>query len=93
MTFVFRAAIIVWRGPAPFLFVPVPADVSALLASTPSLSYGWGCIPSKATVGQTTWTTSLMPRQGIYLVPVKVVVQKAEGLKAEDEVEITLEVG
>jgi len=93
MTFAFRASIIVWRGPAPFLFVPVPAEVSAILASTPTLSYGWGCTPGTATVGQTRWTTSLMPRQGTYLVPVKAAVQKAEGLKAGDEVELTLEVG
>lgn len=93
MTLSFRAQVIVWRGPAPFLFIPLPPEASTLLASTPSLSYGWGCIPAKAQIGNTQWTTSLMPRQGTYLVPVKMVVQRAEEIVAGSIVSLTLEVG
>lgn len=93
MTLSFRAQVIVWRGPAPFLFIPLPPEASTLLASTPSLSYGWGCIPATAHIGETSWKTSLMPRQGTYLVPVKMVVQRAEGVIAGIEVDISVEVG
>lgn len=93
MTFTFRAPVLVWRGPAPYLFVPFPPEASALLASTPTLSYGWGCIPATARIGATTWNTSLMPRQGTYLVPVKMVVQRAEGIGPQSEVDISVDVG
>lgn len=59
-----------WRGPAPHHFVTVPDDESALiheLAST--LTYGWGMIPVSARIGRTTFTTSLFPKNGGYLIP------------------------
>ncbi|MFM8367307.1 MAG: DUF1905 domain-containing protein, partial [Chloroflexota bacterium] len=42
-------------------------------------------------VGKTEWTTSLFPKDGRYLVPVKMIVQKAEKLKEGDEVKLILE--
>lgn len=55
------------------------------------VTYGWGCIPATVQIGETSFTTSLFPRDGIYLVPVKVVVQKAEGVKVGDFVQVRLE--
>jgi hypothetical protein len=82
-----------WRGPAPFVFVPVPADLSAeIKAISARVTYGWGVIPVKATIGGTEYTTSLFPKNGLYLVPVKVKVQKAEGVKVGDLVNVHLEV-
>jgi hypothetical protein len=88
----FEAEAINWRGPAPFVFVPVPAELSAEIKQVAAtLTYGWGVIPVTARIGETTFTTSLFPRQGLYLVPVKVVVQKAEGVKVGDVVNVRLE--
>ncbi len=42
-------------------------------------------------IGATEYTTSLFPKNGGYLVPVKVVVQKAEGVKVGDVVNVRLE--
>lgn len=78
--------VIEWRGPAPYLFLPLDPEDSDLLAASPELSYGWGCVAAEVTVGATTFSTSLMPRQGDYLVPLKVVVQRAEGLGVGDRV-------
>jgi hypothetical protein len=90
----FEGEIIYWRGPAPYLFVPVPAEASrAIKAIASSVSYGWGVIPVRARIGGTEWTTSLFPKDGRYLVPIKVIVQKAEGLQVGDIIRLQLEIG
>jgi len=82
-----------WRGPAPFVFVPVPPDLSAeIKAISANVTYGWGCIPVVAQIGGTEYTTSLFPKDGIYLVPVKSLVQKAENVSVGDKVNVRLEV-
>jgi hypothetical protein len=90
----FNGEAIWWRGPAPFVFVPVPPGLSAeIKAIAPRVTYGWGVIPVTARIGTTEYTTSLFPKDGIYLVPVKVAVQKAETVQVGDIVNIRLEVG
>jgi len=70
-----------WRGPAPFWFLPFTVDDSAMIDELkPMLTYGWGCIPVSVRIGDTPFTTSIMPRQGVYLIPLKDKVRKAEGL-------------
>jgi len=82
-----------WRGPAPFYFVTVPDDDSReLKAVSGAVTYGWGMIPVTARIGSTTWKTSLFPKDGRYLVPVKDAVRRAEGLAEGDEVGVVLEV-
>lgn len=89
----FDGEIIHWRGPAPFLFVPVPEEgCVALRAAAPVVSYGWGVIPVTARIGATTWTTSLFPRDGGYLLPVKVAVQRAEGVDVGSSVSVRMSV-
>lgn len=80
-----------WRGPSPFHFVTVPADESAELAEAAALvTYGWGMIPAKARIDSTEWTTSLYPKDGGYLVPIKDVVRRGENLRVGDVVTINL---
>ncbi|MEO8264718.1 MAG: DUF1905 domain-containing protein [Ilumatobacteraceae bacterium] len=82
-----------WRGPSPFHFITVPDDESAQLEDVSSLvSYGWGMIPVSAKIGRTGWTTSLFPKDGGYIVPVKAIVRGAEGLDVGDVVTIRLTV-
>jgi hypothetical protein len=70
-----------WRGPAPFWFLPLSTDDSAMIDELkPMLTYGWGCIPVTCRLGRTEFTTSMMPRQGIYLIPLKDKVRTAEGV-------------
>jgi hypothetical protein len=81
-----------WRGPAPFFFVTVPDDDSReLKAVSGAVTYGWGMIPITARVGVTEWKTSLFPKDGRYLLPVKAAVRTAEGLAEGDEVRVRLE--
>ncbi|WP_241191220.1 DUF1905 domain-containing protein [Deinococcus psychrotolerans] len=80
-----------WRGPAPWYFVSVPEPISQQLkAASPLVTYGWGMIPVKVELGQTVWATSLFPKEGLYLVPIKASVRASEHLSEGDEVSIRL---
>ena len=82
-----------WRGPAPWHFVSVPEqDCGAIEAASALVSYGWGMIPVAARIGATGWQTSLWPKDGGYIVPVKAGVRKAEGLEIGDIVAVHLAV-
>lgn len=94
MSLEFRGEIWYWAGPAPWFFVTVPAEECEILHDVASwVSYGWGMIPVRAHVGATSWQTSLFPKEGGYVVPVKASVREAEGIGEGDRVMVRLEVG
>ncbi|MCU1368219.1 MAG: hypothetical protein JWN39_3858 [Ilumatobacteraceae bacterium] len=81
----FAGEIWFWRGPSPFYFITVPEDECVLLHDESKfVTYGWGMIPVTARIGRTSWKTSLFPRDGRYIVPIKVVVRRAEHLDEGD---------
>ena len=89
----FSGEVLFWRGPAPWHFVAVPEPACQALRSTAAeVSYGWGVIPVVSNIGSTRWTTSLFPKDGGYLVPVKADVRRAEGLDVGDTVTVRLTV-
>lgn len=89
----FAGRIIEWRGPAPYYFVPVPDEESADIGEVAALaSYGWGVIPVEARIGGVAFTTSLIPRDGGYLLPLKDAVRKPLRLTAGDEVSVTMSI-
>ena len=89
----FSGKIFYWRGPSPFFFVTVPAKQSRDIKAISSLvTYGWGVIPVHVRIGKTEFTTSLFPKDGRYLVPIKVSVRKAEKLEEGDKVSLRLEI-
>ena len=92
MTFTVTNELIYWRGPSPFHFVTVPTRESTTLREAAAdITYGWGVLPTQATIGDTEFTTSLFPKDGLYLVPVKDKVRRAEGLELGDIVTVQLE--
>ncbi len=93
MNLEFNGKIIFWRGPAPWYFVAVPPEQSLDIQAISSfVTYGWGVIPVQAIIGETRWKTSLFPKDGAYLVPVKADVRKAEDLDEGDSVTVRLEI-
>jgi hypothetical protein len=87
----FSADVFEWRGPAPFYFAAVPEQQAASIREVSSMvSYGWGVIPCKVKVGKTELTTSLFPKQGGYLVPLKDAIRKPESIEVGATVKITL---
>lgn len=89
----FEGVLFVWRGPSPFHFVAVPEEVCEdLRVVAGRVTYGWGMVPSRVTVGSSTWETALFPKDGGYLVPVRDRFRRAEGLAVGDVVRVRLEV-
>ena len=89
----FKGKIWYWRGPSPWHFVTVPEQQNSDLKTISDLvTYGWGMIPVEATIGGTVWKTSLFPKDGRYIIPLKFNVLKAENLELGDEVTVRLEV-
>ncbi len=82
-----------WRGPSPYHFITVPDELCiGLRAMSAEVSYGWGMIPVKVRIGASVWDTSLFPKDGRYLVPIKDVIREAEGLADGDTVATQLDV-
>ena len=80
-----------WRGPAPFHFVTVPEAESDVIKDAESLvTYGWGMIPVAVRIGRTEWTTSLWPKEGRYVVPLKARVRAAEKIELGHRVSVRL---
>jgi hypothetical protein len=93
MNIEFSGKIWFWRGPAPWFFVTVPEEQSRdLKAISAFVTYGWGVIPVHVRIGGTEWQTSLFPKDGCYLVPIKASVREAENLEEGDTVTLQLEV-
>ena len=90
----FSGEIWFWRGPSPFHFVTVPEEESQdIEAISGEVTYGWGCIPVTARVGKTKFTTSLFPKDGGYIVPIKAAVRKSEQLELGDTIKLQLSLG
>jgi hypothetical protein len=87
----FNGTIWYWRGPAPWYFVTVPEEQCRdLKAMLEMVTYGWGMIPATIQIGKTEWETSLFPKDGRYIVPIKASVRKAESLEDGDKVTVRL---
>ena len=91
MEFEFTGEIWYWRGPSPYHFVAIPDGPSAdIQAVAPRITYGWGMIPVQVRLGAAAWKTSLFPRNGGYVLPVRDSVRRAEALELGDTVSVRL---
>jgi hypothetical protein len=75
-------------------FVTVPeADSDDIEARTAHTRKGFGSVRVVATIGKTTWKTSVFPdsKKGAYVLPVKKQVRVSEGLEAGTPVKLRIE--
>jgi hypothetical protein len=87
----FNGPVIEWRGPAPYHFVPVPDDECADIQAVAALvTYGWGVIPVAARIHEVTFETSLFPKDGGYLLPLKDAVRKPLAVSPGDDVSVEM---
>ena len=91
--FSFETTVIHWRGPSPFFYAPVPADhVEELRRAARIATYGWGVVPVEAAIGGVVFTTSLFPKDGTYLLPLKAVVRRRANVTAGDRIAVEMAV-
>jgi hypothetical protein len=89
----FTGVVIEWRGPPPFNFVALPDDeVAGIREAARMASYGWGVVPVVAAIGGTHFATSLFPRNGGYLLPLKEKVRRAADVVLGEMVDVALRV-
>jgi hypothetical protein len=90
----FKGAMIEWRGPSPFYFVPVPeVQSNKIKAMAAQLTYGWGVIPVLGKIGKTDFSTALIPKDGVYYLPIKNAVRFSEKLEVGSEVTVSIRLG
>jgi hypothetical protein len=91
----FNAPLWEWQAKAAWFFLTLPVEESGMIrmaANAGGKKRGFGSVRVKATIGKTSWNTSIFPnkKSGTYLLPVKADVRKAEGLIVGVAVEVTL---
>lgn len=96
MILAFDAELWVWdaRRSETWTFVSVPAEASDDIRElTDGQRRGFGSVRVRATVGGSTWTTSVFPDsgRGCFVLPIKRAVRTAEGLHEGDKASVTIE--
>jgi hypothetical protein len=66
------------------------AAAKKVKAEAARLTYGWGVIPVTATIGKLEFTTSLFPKDGGYLLPIKNTVRLPAEIEVGDLLKVTL---
>lgn len=87
---VFTAEIYEWASRRNWFFVDVPPEPSADIADRPRMPRGFNSARVTATVGDTTWTTSIFPLGRTYALPLKRAVLEAEQIGEGDVIEVRL---
>ena len=57
-----------------------------------SVSYGGGAVPVEARIGDASFTTSLFPKDGRYLLPLRAALRARQGIDVDDEVAVEMHV-
>ena len=66
-------------------YAPIPAQyVDELRQLAKIVSYGWGVAPVEAQIGEVAFKTSLFPKDGGYLLPLKDAVRRQANVTAGD---------
>ncbi|WP_295855578.1 DUF1905 domain-containing protein [uncultured Microbacterium sp.] len=69
------------RSDSDWYFVALPPDLSAEIRETQTFPRGFGGVRVDATIGGSTFRTSIFPQAGgVYVLPLKRAVRDAEGI-------------
>ena len=86
----------IWLYPgenANWHFLTIPKKESSLITlHYKAFKKGLGSLPVEARIKKTTWTTSIFPdnKSGTYLLPLKALIRRAEGLEKDDTVTFSI---
>jgi hypothetical protein len=93
-----RGPVWLWQGsdgaPAKgsWYFLTIDGETASAIRASAANAAAWGSVSVTATIGGTTWRTSLFPSKahGGWLLPLKAAVRKAERIAEGSEVEAML---
>lgn len=93
-----RGPVWLWQGsdgaPAKgsWYFLTIDGETAQAIKAAASKADAWGSVRIEATIGGTTWRTSLFPSKAVggWLLPLKAAVRKAEKIAEETVVEAVL---
>jgi Domain of unknown function (DUF1905) len=89
--FSFEAEVIHWRGPSPYFFAAIPGALTEKVRRiTPLVTYGWGMTPVAVTIKGVDFQTSLFPKDGGYLLPLKGAVRRETNITAGDTISVEM---
>ena len=94
MKVAFDAELWLWdaRRSETWTFVSLPASYCEEIRDLAGgLRRGFGSLRVRATIGSSTWTTSIFPGRAGYVLPVKRSIRVAEALDVGDMATVTLE--
>jgi hypothetical protein len=96
MVITFDAELWIWdaRRSDSWTFVSLPVEASTEIRElTDGWRRGFGSVRVRATIGRSTWTTSIFPdsARNAYVLPVKRSVRGAEALDSGDVATVTVE--
>lgn len=98
MIYLFDAELWLWdaRQSDSWTFVRLPEEASAEIREIAGvIPRGFGSVRVTATIGTTSWKTSIFPdaKAGVYVLPLKKAVRKAEKVEAGDTATVKVELG
>ena len=90
-----RAKVWLYPGAGGWHFVTRPARDSAAIKKAFGIAQrGWGSLPVIATVGKTSWKTSIFPDKkiGAYVLPLKADVRKKENIQLDRVIAFSVQI-
>lgn len=88
-----KASVWVYQGPAAWHFLSLSRELSARIEKAHHRrARGWGSLRVRATIGKTSWETSIFPdrKSETYLLPLKLKARQAEEIADGDMVKLAL---
>lgn len=95
MNIAFQGKVYRWKANEAFFLVSVPKDLSNEIKEiSEGLANGFGSLKVEATIGDTTWRTSIFPdsASGLFDLPLKAAVRKANDLEVGSIARVQLEI-
>ncbi len=96
LSFQFAGTCWLWQAEkAAWHFISLPKDKSEEIKffheNLTTKKRGWGAVRVEATIGETTWETSIFPqKEGAYILPIKAAVRQKEKIFEGNEVVVSL---
>lgn len=91
----FASDIWLYQGDSPWHFITLPSDFADIVNEIATTNRrGFGSVKVTATIGETSWLTSLFPdkKSMSYILPIKKGVRTLEKLKVGTRPSVTLEI-